>query len=530
MRKILLAITLFTYLFNYAVTITSTATTLGGQPAFQFEVTDPLYMPAFYYDDMLDAYPPDGWSFFWQTDEGAVSSAEKPIFHFSTSGVHTVHLLLVPRKKDNDEDLEQTSFTLNVDPTEVTTESNGVIHDDPIFMLTQPRLEDKLYVVVPLNSCDLISARHTHSVLFDNTKLVFSEILSIAGISGESVSSETNVVLGEPTNSKLVFTKMWTAYRNDVAAVVEFDVIANQGEAVVVEHRPDKSFPNQCKPATAAIEFGAIGPYDPNYKESSVNEINVSVVDSSKLDSTSVEYTIHFQNIGNGPVDSITVIDSLPNYLVFDSHVLSSLPAAKVNVSVTGNVVTWKLAPNADVRGTNESPSQAEYKTKGWVKFKAKIAPEGSITYDTCYCLCNRATIYFDSLAPITTKADIIAIGDQLCFSPVGGKPDGEYYASKMCYDSTKYYGRPTLGVREQWSASKFSNLTAYPNPTEGKVNFKGDFKGSIDVEVYSMYGQLLLATTTASYRIDLSDLPVGSYNVKITNEDNLYFARVIRY
>ena len=102
MRKILLAITLFTYLFNYAVTITSTATTLGGQPAFQFEVTDPLYMPAFYYDDMLDAYPPDGWSFFWQTDEGAVSTAEKPIFHFRTTGAHEVSIVLTPRKKEVD--------------------------------------------------------------------------------------------------------------------------------------------------------------------------------------------------------------------------------------------------------------------------------------------------------------------------------------------------------------------------------------------------------------------------------------------
>jgi uncharacterized repeat protein (TIGR01451 family) len=529
MRKILFAIGLFAALFSYS-SVTSTFTTFLGEPAYQFEVIDPAYMPAFYYDAMLDAYPPSGWSYFWQTDEGAISHEEKPYFYFTNVGSHEVTVILVPRKKEDDIGTVSLTHTLNIADGQTSSTNNGDIMNDGIYFLTPPRLGNTVLVVVPLNSCDIITVPHQNSVAFDNTKLSFLGLLNVNNYSAGSVVAHTDIAMGEPTNSKVDFIVNWYSLRTDMAAVLSFSVLANQGEAVAIKHIPDTALRKQCKEETEAIEYGIVGPYDPNYKESSILEINVSVTDSSKLDSTSVEYTIHFQNIGTGPVDSITVIDSLPSYLVFENHVSSSLPAAKVNVSTSGNIVTWILAPDADIRGTNESPSQAEYETKGWVKFKAKIAPEGSITYDTCYCLCNRATIYFDSLTPITTKADVIAIGDRLCFSFVEGNDKNDTYAEQMCYDSTSFYGNTTAGVGSLWKVSAYSPLSVYPNPTAGVVQFKGDFKGELSISVANMYGQVVLERSTSQYTMDLSELPKGAYTVRVSDEDTNYVARVVRY
>jgi uncharacterized repeat protein (TIGR01451 family) len=530
MRKILLAITLFTYLFNYAVTITSTATTLGGQPAFQFEVTDPLYMPAFYYDDMLDAYPPDGWSFFWQTDEGAVSTAEKPIFHFRTTGAHEVSIVLTPRKKEVDILKVFHSYTFTVAGGENSNSNNGDIMNDAIYFEGTPRNGDKAYIVVPLNSCDVITAPHQEKVSFDDTKLQFIRILDVGLFSGSSVVSEADIAMGLPTNKKVNFTVNWTSLRTDVAAVLEFDVISSPGEEIAVKHTPDRNLPKLCKSASEALEFGTIGPYDPNYKESDHYNINVLEVDSSKTDSTTVEYTIHFQNIGTGPVDSITVVDTLPEYLVFDSHIASSLPAAKVNVSVTGNIVTWKLAPNADIKGTNESPSQPEYTTKGWVKFKTRLAPVDSITYDTCHCLCNRATIYFDNLDPITTKADIIAIGDRLCFSFVDGKDNNPKYADDICRAKGSFYGSKEIEVNSVFTPTSYQQLSLYPNPTSGKVTLGNELLGNVKIQVYNNFGKLVKEIETDTRKLDISLLSSGVYTLKIENKKKVYISRLVRY
>jgi len=517
-------------LYNNAVTITSTATMLGGQPAFQFEVTDPLYMPAFYYDAMLDSYPHDGWSYFWQTDEGAVSTAEKPIFHFSTTGPHTVSIVITPRKKEEDILKVFDTYSFTVASGENSNSNNGDSMNDVIYFEGTPRNGDKVYIVVPLNSCDLITAPHQEKVSFDDTKLQFIRVLDVGLLSGATVVAESDIAIGLPTNKKVDFTVNWTSLRTDVAAVLEFDVIAQASEGIAVKHTPDRKFPKQCKGSSEALEFGTVGPYDPNYKESDLYNINVTEVDSSKTDSTSVEYTIHFQNIGTGPVDSITLIDSLPEYLVFDSHIASSLPAAKVNVSVAGNIVTWKLAPNADIKGTNESPSQPEYTTKGWVKFKTRLAPVDSITYDTCHCLCNKATIYFDDLDPITTKADIIAIGERLCFSFVDGKDNNPTYADDICRAKGSFYGSKETGVNSAFTPTSYEQLSLYPNPTSGMVTLGNELVGNVKVHVYNNFGKLVKEIETDSRRLDISLLSSGIYTLKIENKKKVYISRLVRY
>jgi len=528
MRNLLFTLGLLTSLISYS-SISSMPIMHMGEPAWEFEVIDPAYMPAFY-PDVSGTFPADGWSYFWQIDEGAISHDEKPIFFFENEGPHTVSLVLVPRKKEEDLGVTVITYSFSVGVGQTSSNFNADIQDDPIYFLTPPRAGDTLYVVVPLNSCDVFSIPHTNSVLFDDTKITLVGGLDILSSVSGMVTAHTGVAMGEPTNMKLDFVTNYTSFRPDMAAVLKFEVLAQPGDPVAVKHIPDTRIPNQCKRESEVIDGIMIGPYDPNYKESTINQINVTVTDSSIANSTSVEYTIHFQNIGTGPVDSITVIDSLPMHLTFDSYVSSSLPAAKVNFNQTGNILTWILAPDAEIKGTSESPSQPDYKTKGWVKFKALIAPEQDITYDTCYCLCNRATIYFDDLAPITTTADVIAIGAQLCFSEIDPDLQLGTYASNICYDSTNYFGSKTLGLDNFWKSSVISPLEVYPNPTNGKIHFDLEQQGKIHISVSNLYGQILMQSDTYQRNVDLSDLPMGSYMIRVSTADKSYVARVIRY
>ena len=85
MRKLLLLSALFAFIINHAVTIVSNPIPYMGSNAVEFEVTDPAYMPAFYADPGTGVFPLTGWSYFWQTDEGAISQAEKPVFYFKNA-------------------------------------------------------------------------------------------------------------------------------------------------------------------------------------------------------------------------------------------------------------------------------------------------------------------------------------------------------------------------------------------------------------------------------------------------------------
>lgn len=67
------------------------------------------------------------------------------------------------------------------------------------------------------------------------------------------------------------------------------------------------------------------------------------------------------------------------------------------------------------------------------------------------------------------------------------------------------------LGIKQ--ISKEASNLIIYPNPTTGNLIVKHVDKNYLGVEVYSLYGQLIVDTD--SDQIDLSDKPSGIYFVK---------------
>lgn len=79
------------------------------------------------------------------------------------------------------------------------------------------------------------------------------------------------------------------------------------------------------------------------------------------------------------------------------------------------------------------------------------------------------------------------------------------------------------------------NNVTVYPNPATGVINFSGVTKGAV-VEVLNIQGQVVLseiinngAAGGGNVSIDINDLQAGSYLLKVTNGTKITSTKFIR-
>ena len=68
--------------------------------------------------------------------------------------------------------------------------------------------------------------------------------------------------------------------------------------------------------------------------------------------------------------------------------------------------------------------------------------------------------------------------------------------------------------------------ITIYPNPTTGKLAIGAD--GVLKVEVYDYSGRLV-ATFTNSNQLDISQLPTGTYALRISLQKGNTVRRIIK-
>jgi uncharacterized repeat protein (TIGR01451 family) len=145
--------------------------------------------------------------------------------------------------------------------------------------------------------------------------------------------------------------------------------------------------------------------HDPNHKEASLSYISQT--------GGEIEYTVHFQNDGDGPAQTVFIDDELGIYLSGSvTHTGSSHPV-KLSTSsptqINSNPKTWRwVFNNMNLRGTHEADygkTFSEEETKGYIKFK--------VTADTlvpCNAIINRARIVFGCNPAINTDFAVTRI------------------------------------------------------------------------------------------------------------------------
>lgn len=231
-----------------------------------------------------------------------------------------------------------------------------------------------------------------------------------------------------------------------------------------------------------------IDSYDPNDKKVSPSGFGTN---SMVEPGNSLDFTIRFQNTGSDTAYKVVIVDTLSEHLditTFEAGV-SSYPYA---LDITGSsqpVLTFTFSDiNLTDTMTNEPGSHGFVKYR--VKHKQTISLGTTIT--------NTAHIFFDFNTAITTNTTLVTI-DSLSTTSSGG----------MQLD---------LG-----------RSVAYPNPTTGILTVKTFEKSR--VSVFTLLGSLVIKPISieGEQKLNLSNLPSGTYILTIENDYGMEVKRIIK-
>jgi uncharacterized repeat protein (TIGR01451 family) len=193
-------------------------------------------------------------------------------------------------------------------------------------------------------------------------------------------------------------------------------------------------------------------------------------------------YHVRFQNTGNAPAGTVTILDTLDADLDLNSLQM-------LNSSHTFRAL---LQPDGVLRITydniNLPDSGSDYlASQGFVRFSiAHIdgLQEGTVVNNT-------ADIYFDNNAPVITNTTL----------------------------NTLTYGSLTAVEESVTDAG----LSVYPNPSQGNatVRLNDEFIGRIDLQLFDLKGQLLqqISRRSKTLLIERDGLPNGTYLVRVVDE-----------
>lgn len=149
--------------------------------------------------------------------------------------------------------------------------------------------------------------------------------------------------------------------------------------------------------ATASDSIIVRGSYDPNSKDATPQLSTVQVANGESID-----YIIHFQNVGTAPAYNIVIADTLSNLLTPNSLQLIG-SSHNVNIVMDSGIIYFQFFNiNLTDSGTNQLMSN------GFVHFR--LMPKSTVTSGST--INNKASIYFDYNKPVVTNTATTAINN----------------------------------------------------------------------------------------------------------------------
>ncbi|MGV7106445.1 DUF7619 domain-containing protein [Flavobacterium sp. U410] len=211
-----------------------------------------------------------------------------------------------------------------------------------------------------------------------------------------------------------------------------------------------------------------VGSYDPNDKTCLEGE----VVEPNMIGKY-VHYVIRFENTGTYPAQNIVVKDMI-DASKFD---LSSL----VPLHSSHDFYTRIKDNKVEFIFENINLDFNDAINDGYVAFKIKTLP--TLTVGETFS--NEANIYFDYNFPITTNNYVTTI---------------------------QALSNPSFEFEKEF--------VLYPNPVKDILNISGKNQAEIkSVEIYNIIGQLVIAVSNSTGKIDISNLENGTYFIKVNSE-----------
>jgi uncharacterized repeat protein (TIGR01451 family) len=231
------------------------------------------------------------------------------------------------------------------------------------------------------------------------------------------------------------------------------------------------------------LAFKVVSSYDPNDKlvePKTLTEKNIAQGDT-------INYTIRFQNTGDYPATKVVVTDTLGDYFDIGSfRYVSSSHDCVVDFKDKGILsFTFNNINLAD-------STRDENGSHGFIKFS--IVPKKTLKKGNI--ILNKASIYFDYNAPITTPTNKLTIENLTAIKQIAQSNDA---------------------------------LKIYPNVATNVLNYTLN-EANFDAEqvcIYDLNGQLILTKkiNQPSGDINTNNLPQGQYLLTIKGKNNKVFA-----
>jgi uncharacterized repeat protein (TIGR01451 family) len=237
-------------------------------------------------------------------------------------------------------------------------------------------------------------------------------------------------------------------------------------------------------PTTNTETCGGVftGSFDPNAKA-------VSPTDSLTAADGTLTYTVFFQNTGTDTAFTVVVRDTLDPDLDLSTLVMEYASHPYALSYQPTRCLTWTfdniLLPDSN---TNEPASH------GLLRFRINRNPGGALLDEYT----NRAAIYFDYNVPVLTNT-VRSVQAEL------------------------YTAAEALGSER--------TLVCYPNPSHSMLWVQMPGTCALEVELWSMNGQLVLRSTRAgeTLSLDLEGMASGLYLVRARREGEWESVRVVR-
>lgn len=230
-----------------------------------------------------------------------------------------------------------------------------------------------------------------------------------------------------------------------------------------------------------SLNSRVLGPYDPNMKEVFQHGYAVNTI----YDNDYLNYTIHFQNVGNDTAFTVLVIDTLDNNLDISTLEITGSTHA-YSLGVYNRVLQFTFNNiNLPDSATNVNASM------GFISFKIK--PLNALLNGTS--INNFAAIYFDVNAPIITNNAQVTMAT------------------------------PTKILDKRQALE----IKVYPNPTSSYLTLE-NLTLNATLVLKNVLGQTManISITSPQMNLDLRELSNGVYFVEVVQEKTVFKQKVI--
>lgn len=211
------------------------------------------------------------------------------------------------------------------------------------------------------------------------------------------------------------------------------------------------------------LNLEVVGSYDPNYKEVRPAGLTPTMIQ----DSTALEYTVHFQNVGSYPASFVEIQDTIS----------SNLDLSTLQILSASHDYTWELRQgrvlNLHFDNINLPDSISnEAASHGFVKYA--IRPLRSLVLGDQ--IDNTAYIYFDFNSPVITNTSTIKVSQTLATE------DETALSFQLSVSPNPSTRRLVLSVPNHGALGSHGKVTIYS--AQGVAVYVGHYKGNEPLDI----------------------------------------------